>query len=97
LFSRPRLNRKIEELLNKTKYDYIFVRYYLTAYWLGPIGLNNIIIDCDDCLIETNKQIETLLAKQQFKRLFLSTTNRLTGHRYLTDLKKCKAVLFAKK
>lgn len=47
-----RLNRQIAAILAGAEYDAIVVRYYGTAYWLGLFGRENLVLDCDDCLLE---------------------------------------------
>lgn len=97
LFTNQKINIKIQKILESNNYDYIFVRYYSTAYWLGLIGLKNLIIDCDDCIIETNRQIESSITGSLLKRGLKIILNRIREGRYFRNLNKCKIVLFSKK
>jgi glycosyltransferase involved in cell wall biosynthesis len=63
------------ESLRKRGYDYLFVRYLHSAYWLNLLQDKNLILDCDDCQMELLQQIREqswglnrLLAKSFMKR-----------------------------
>jgi glycosyltransferase involved in cell wall biosynthesis len=63
------------ETLRRRDYDYIFVRYLHSAYWLKLLHEPNLILDCDDCQLELLQQIREqtwglprLLAKSFMKR-----------------------------
>jgi glycosyltransferase involved in cell wall biosynthesis len=45
------------ETLKKRGYDYLFVRYLHSAYWLNLLHEQNLILDCDDCQLELLQQI----------------------------------------
>jgi glycosyltransferase involved in cell wall biosynthesis len=51
------LNETLKKITQTNGYDYIFIRYYNTAYWLGALALNNLVLDCDDCFIELTDQL----------------------------------------
>lgn len=89
---RRRLQKEIKAILIENKYDYIFVRYYNTAYWLGLIGIDNLIIDCDDCNLELQEQ-------EQFnnKNLFEKFLNKISRFNYIRNLSFATFVLFSKK
>ncbi|WP_045860054.1 glycosyltransferase [Teredinibacter purpureus] len=97
VWARPGLHEKVKEALAGSTYDYVFVRYYSTAYWLGLIGLEKLILDCDDCLSETNGQAVQMLSRKPVRRSIFRCICHLINLRYVKDLSRCKAVLFAKK
>jgi len=45
------------EAIRKRTYDFIFVRYLHSAYWLNLLQQQNLILDCDDCHLELLQQI----------------------------------------
>lgn len=93
--SQREMPSELRAIIDKGDYDYIFVRYYGTAATLGVFGLKNLIIDCDDCLLE--------VAAQRLKGRSLKET--LKNHVrfwvfrffYLKNLAKAKYALFSKK
>lgn len=54
---RHRLAFPLMEALKKRDYDYIFVRYLHSAYWLNLLQHESLILDCDDCQLELLQQM----------------------------------------
>jgi glycosyltransferase involved in cell wall biosynthesis len=82
------------ETLVKRGYDYIFVRYLHSAYWLNLLQQQNLILDCDDCQLELLQQIREQtwginrwLAASFFKRL---------KPRYQETISKIPRVIYAR-
>ena len=95
-FRRQAFNEQIRDIIESGQYQYIVVRYYFTAYWLGITGLSNLVIDCDDCLVEANRGIRTL-----FRNNFIARANYYFSYfwveaRYKRDIAKCPVVMFSK-
>lgn len=50
------LPQRFAKLVDPHAYDYLFCRYYVTADALQLFEFENLVLDCDDCLIEVAQQ-----------------------------------------
>jgi glycosyltransferase involved in cell wall biosynthesis len=90
------LNKDLNKLIHKNGYDYIFIRYYNTAFWLGAIGLKNLILDCDDCNLELESQNPPAFDGDSINWISRIKKNwRLKN--YKKNLRSIKKVIFAKR
>lgn len=77
-------------------YDYVVVRYYNSAYWLGLFSLPNLILDCDDCYLEI------FLSKFQdsninpFVRLYTYLQCQLFKSGYLKLISQVNRLIFSR-
>lgn len=97
-------NRKphpaIQEIVGATDYDYIVVRYYITAYALGLFRYANLILDCDDCGLELMYQY---LCRQKLQEPRWIIRNGIfwlhyQGYKrlYIKNLQHVRSAIFAK-
>lgn len=104
------LNNELAEIIQHGNYDYIFVRYYNTAYHLGLFELSNLILDCDDYLSEMIYQ--ELESKEKIFRAhsfgykkflnwfsfnILKSRYKKTIRKYVANISKCQRVIFSNK
>ncbi len=96
IFAEQPLSKKLQQLVNLPDYDYVFVRYYNQAYWLGLFSLGNLILDCDDCMLEVwdNEKHDT---RSNFLKRFKShTMHRLLHKGYLESLTRANALVYSR-
>lgn len=89
--------QKFRQFLSEQQYDYIVVRYYWSAFWLGLIGERNLILDCDDCALELETQKYLTCRGSILRALFKRIGLFLYKKRYVSDLEKIPVVVFSKR
>src|SRR5690606_26660298 len=77
-----RLVGELNDILSQGNYDYVFIRYYNTAYRLGALKLKNLILDCDDCYLELLNQNSPLEGLGYFDRLSCSISKHFRKINY---------------
>lgn len=94
------LDDKLKRILVQGNYDFIVVRYYITAFGLGLFGHSRLVLDCDDCGLELMAQF---LRKQREARHFALVRWAVVGLHYLgyrklyrSNLARAHSALFAK-
>lgn len=94
---RKSLHPALKDLLRRGKYDYVFIRYYNTAYWLGALALESLILDCDDCKLELLGQQKKIKAKNILERYSASFIKYVRRINYIRNISSANKVIFSKK
>lgn len=91
-----RLMQELKDIINQGNYDYVFIRYYNTAYRLGALKLQNLILDCDDCYLELLNQNSSTEGLGYFDRLKCSISKHFRKINYVKNINALKRVAFSK-
>lgn len=90
------LSSELQKKVDLQSYDYVVVRYYNSAYWLGLFNLDNLILDCDDCYLEI------FLSKFQdpkinpFTRVYTYLQCALFKPAYLSLISQVNSLIFSR-
>lgn len=90
------LSKDLEKILSENEYDYVFIRYFNTAYRLGAFKLSNLILDCDDCILELMCQQDNTENQGLLKTLLSKISNRSKERNYVNNLRRVNGVIFSK-
>lgn len=94
---QKRLHRDLKGILKRGNYDYVFIRYYNTAFRLGALKLDNLILDCDDCYLELLVQQNSDLELDKYEKLKKDISFKFRSYNYFENLRRIKKVIFSKK
>lgn len=92
-----KLNRDLRTIIEKGSYDYVFIRYYNTAFRLGALRLDNLVLDCDDCYLELLVQHNSELSLNPIASLKTRISFKFRSYNYFKNLQRVKSVIFSKR
>lgn len=90
------LSSSLNKILSNEKYDYVFIRYYNTAYRLGALKIKNLILDCDDCYLELLAQQDRHKTSGKIKKLTTTISDEFRRFNYTKNIRSIERVIFSK-
>jgi len=91
------LSKELRAILINGKYDYVFIRYYNTAYRLGALKIPNLLLDCDDCYLELLLQSEENIGSRFLERTQEKVSKFFRQFNYVRNIENIHRVTFSKK
>lgn len=90
------LSQQLSSLVDLNQYDFVFVRYFNQAYWLGLFELDKLILDCDDCMLEILENEFHDTKRNSLSRLRSYISYRVFKTRYLKTLQRARSLIYAR-